>query len=243
MEWVGDLEHFTELKDAWIQIEGIPPKSCDCKVFAQVVSGFGLMIEVDWASMFKSFYEKIRVRVACRKPAKIPTERLFEMDKKLHLLSIFVEGYEQEAGEKPSEDDDDDDLGDEGDEAQDEGIDELDDKRNMETDGPVEQADNFTTLNQKSAPTGAKTVMMVVDLDVQTLADIAHLYSKQKQEEDSGQDSEQLLRCKEFLENSCTLKQKGDVLLSSMEMVDEVSEKRQDGMEVKTGKFTTPNQN
>jgi hypothetical protein len=76
MEWVGDLEHFTELKDAWIQIEGIPPKSCDCKVFAQVVSGFGLMIEVDWASMFKSFYEKIRVRVACRKPAKIPTERV-----------------------------------------------------------------------------------------------------------------------------------------------------------------------
>jgi hypothetical protein len=57
MEWVGELECFSELKETWIQIEGIPPKWCDYKVFAQVVSSFGLMAEVDWAYMFKSFYE------------------------------------------------------------------------------------------------------------------------------------------------------------------------------------------
>jgi hypothetical protein len=68
VEWVGDLEHFSELKEAWIQIEGIDPKWCDCNVFAQVVSGFGLMIEVIWASLFKSFYEKIIVNVTCKNP-------------------------------------------------------------------------------------------------------------------------------------------------------------------------------
>jgi hypothetical protein len=26
MEWVGDLEQFSELKEVWIILEGIPPK-------------------------------------------------------------------------------------------------------------------------------------------------------------------------------------------------------------------------
>jgi hypothetical protein len=90
VEWVGDLEHFSELKEAWIQIEGIDPKWCDCRVFAQVVSGFGLMIEVVWASLFKSFYEKIIVKVTCKNPSKIPWERMFELDKKLYLVSVSV---------------------------------------------------------------------------------------------------------------------------------------------------------
>jgi hypothetical protein len=34
MEWVGDLDQFSELKEAWITVEGIPPKWCDCKVFS-----------------------------------------------------------------------------------------------------------------------------------------------------------------------------------------------------------------
>jgi hypothetical protein len=108
VEWVGDLDHFSELKEVWIQIEGIPPRWCDCKVFAQVVYGFGLMTGVDWASLFKSFYERIRVKVACRNPSKIPCEMLFELDKKLYLVSITVEGFEQEIGDRPDGDGDDD---------------------------------------------------------------------------------------------------------------------------------------
>jgi hypothetical protein len=39
-------------------------------------------MDVDWTSLFKSFYEKVRVKIACRNPSKIPRERLFEMAKK-----------------------------------------------------------------------------------------------------------------------------------------------------------------
>jgi hypothetical protein len=66
MEWIGDLDHFSELTETWVQFEGIPPKWCDWTVFAQMASSFGLLMDVDWASLFKSFYEKVRVRIACR---------------------------------------------------------------------------------------------------------------------------------------------------------------------------------
>jgi hypothetical protein len=70
MEWVGDLDQFSQFKEVWIQLEGVPPKWCDWRVFAQMVSGFGLMLDVDWASLFKSFYEKVRIKIACRDPSK-----------------------------------------------------------------------------------------------------------------------------------------------------------------------------
>jgi hypothetical protein len=54
MEWISDLEHFIDLKETWIQLEGIPPKWCDWRVFSQMASGIGMMLEVDWSSLFKS---------------------------------------------------------------------------------------------------------------------------------------------------------------------------------------------
>jgi hypothetical protein len=57
MEWIGELDHFSELRETWIQLEGISPMWCDWRVFAQMASGIGLLLEVDWFSLFKSFYE------------------------------------------------------------------------------------------------------------------------------------------------------------------------------------------
>jgi hypothetical protein len=79
-----------------------------------MASSFGLLLDVDWSSLFKSFYEKKnRIKVAYRNPRKIPVKRLFEMDKKLYLITIMVEGFEQEGSTKSDDLDDVDDLDDE----------------------------------------------------------------------------------------------------------------------------------
>lgn len=42
-EWKGACDPFEELVEAWVLIEGIPPKWCTWKVFAQVASMFGVV--------------------------------------------------------------------------------------------------------------------------------------------------------------------------------------------------------
>jgi uncharacterized pyridoxamine 5'-phosphate oxidase family protein len=54
-----------------------------------------LLLDVDWSSLFKSFYEKVRLKVACRDPKRIPKERLFELDKKLYFVCIQTKGVVQ----------------------------------------------------------------------------------------------------------------------------------------------------
>lgn len=72
------------------------------------------MTDVDWATLFKSFYEVARVKIACKDISKIPPERLCEMNKKLFLLSFLVDGEEAKAkkGEDGDDDGNDDDNGD-----------------------------------------------------------------------------------------------------------------------------------
>jgi len=118
LERVGSLEPYSELKEAWVQIRGVPPKWCAWQVFAQMVSGLGMMLEIDWSSLFKSFHEMARVKIACRNPCKIPKERLYEINKQLFLVSLLVEDVVQEAPpSSPANDgtDPDDDLDEEDD--------------------------------------------------------------------------------------------------------------------------------
>ena len=58
-------------------------------MFAQIASSFGMMIDVDWTTLFKTFYEEVRIKVMCRDPSKIPAERLYEMEKKI-IPTVFL---------------------------------------------------------------------------------------------------------------------------------------------------------
>jgi hypothetical protein len=164
-------------------MEGIPPMWCDWSIFAQMSSSFGLLRDVDWSALFKSFYEKVRVRIACRQPAKIPRERLFEMDKKLYLVNIKVEGYEQKEDDQDDLDDDDDQNEDDKDE-NDEAFDELDDLQNvMETDKNSGGKEHFGSLSTwHGSGQGAKIVCLnskeiFEDLDMlQSPGSIAKLF-------------------------------------------------------------------
>jgi hypothetical protein len=102
--------------------------------FAQIASGLGLLLEVDWASLFKTFYEKVRVKIACRDPRKILAERLYELDKKLYLICFLVEGGEQNEGEPSNTNGDDDDKGEDVESSEDRFDDQEDPNEHLDTD-------------------------------------------------------------------------------------------------------------
>jgi hypothetical protein len=70
--WNGDVKPIGELSDVWVTVRGIPPKWCAWKTFGQLASVFEILMDVDWAAMFRSFYVEVKLLIACKDSSKIP---------------------------------------------------------------------------------------------------------------------------------------------------------------------------
>jgi hypothetical protein len=74
-----------------VHVSGIPPKWSNWKSFQQISSTLGRMMEVDWNSLFISFFSMVRIKIACKDLSKVPKKRLFEMNNKLYLILFKIE--------------------------------------------------------------------------------------------------------------------------------------------------------
>jgi hypothetical protein len=93
--WNGDVEPVGSLIEVWVQIKGIPPKWVDWDTIREVSSSLGLMVEVDWQSIFNSFFSLVRVKILCKDPTRIPKERLYVIKTGVYKISFKPEGYVQ----------------------------------------------------------------------------------------------------------------------------------------------------
>jgi hypothetical protein len=123
------------------------------------------MIEVDWSTIFKSFYEVVRIKVSCRDVNKIPKDRLYEMNKDLFVVSFDVKVMKVVDPIQPDKGDDggnDDDKGEgNGDDEEDDLLDEEGDihKNKMMED----KAKTPTIKSGQGAVSGARTVNIRMD--------------------------------------------------------------------------------
>jgi hypothetical protein len=90
--WTWDIEPFDTLEESWVQVRGVPPKWSKWRSFRQIASSLGKMLEIDWNSLFSSFFKMVRIKIACKDTSKIPKRMLFEMDNKFYLIQFKVEG-------------------------------------------------------------------------------------------------------------------------------------------------------
>jgi hypothetical protein len=94
--WNGNIEPISSLKEVWIQVRGIPPRWCDWSTLRQVASAIGKLVEIDWHSLFGSYFAMIRIKVKCREPSKVPKKRVMEMGDNIYLIKFTTEGVDQE---------------------------------------------------------------------------------------------------------------------------------------------------
>jgi hypothetical protein len=90
--WTSDVESYETLEETWVQIRGVPHKWSNRKMFSQIASSLGRLIEIDWNSLFSSFFSMIMVKVGVKDVSKIPNKKLFEMRKNMYAVQFKVEG-------------------------------------------------------------------------------------------------------------------------------------------------------
>ncbi|XBH58392.1 hypothetical protein VPH35_079843 [Triticum aestivum] len=84
------MQAYDTLEETWIVIEGLPPKWISWNIISQISTMLGVLVNVDWHTIFRSFYEKVRIQVAVRDSAKIPRDRMVEIHHELYLLQFAI---------------------------------------------------------------------------------------------------------------------------------------------------------
>jgi hypothetical protein len=102
--WNGDIEPVGQLEEVWVQITGVPPKWCDWTTINEIASSLGKPGEIDWQTLFSSFFSQIRVKISCKDPGMIPESRIMEMENSLYMIHFKVENYDKEAPNSPRSD-------------------------------------------------------------------------------------------------------------------------------------------
>jgi hypothetical protein len=85
--WDDEIQPIGRLKEAWVQVRGIPPKLSEWSVFQQIASSLGKLADVDWYSLFSNQFAMVRLKVKCKNPIRIPLERVLQIQDELLLLT------------------------------------------------------------------------------------------------------------------------------------------------------------
>jgi hypothetical protein len=91
ISWDMEIDAMSEMDEKWVIVKGITPKWCAWKTFAQVASLIGILMDVDWAALFKSLYAHVRLKIVIRDISKVPSGRIVEMEQKFYMLSFTIE--------------------------------------------------------------------------------------------------------------------------------------------------------
>lgn len=75
--------------------QGYPSKWANWWTIKDIASRLGILSEVDWPTLFSSFFANVRIKIKCKDPVKVPRERVYELGGSCYLITFLIEGVEQ----------------------------------------------------------------------------------------------------------------------------------------------------